>query len=373
MTLEKPLWQQAAGGDPTIEYSAVRDRALIRALFHNEGIVAPDVVFGALKVSQRGAGANFSVDTAVGAAVIEGDDVADQGYYLIQSTAVENRTIPSPPVSGTRVHRVVARVKDKLHNGSWSTYEWIIEVLEDTGSGTPATPASAISLATVSVAAGQASVLNSHITDTRLSAGLITSKFPLVGADSARPPAPFESELIYRTDGKYYEFHNGTSWRAIPSAPGPDLFARKTANTTRNNTGSLTADPHLTVSVVANATYLLEAFLMYQSVSSSPDIAFGWTAPSGATVAWTPLGLTPTDGDQAPTQQAGYVRMPGTDISTQRSLGTQASNDLVAAPRGIVRTAASAGSLTLRWAQNTAVAENTTLMTDSWVYLRRVA
>lgn len=221
MTLEVPLWMQAGGVDPEIEYSAVRDRALLRALLHQEGIMAPDVVFGALKVSQRGAGANFSVDVAAGPCAITGDDVADQGMYLCQSTAVENLVIPSPPVSGTRIHRVVARVRDKLHDGTQTTYDWVLEVLEDPdGSGPLAIPPSAISLATVSVAFDQTSVEDADITDTRLSAATISSKYPLVGADSARPPAAYESELIWRTDKGCYEVFTGGAWYEMARRDG---------------------------------------------------------------------------------------------------------------------------------------------------------
>lgn len=166
MALLKPAWMQAVTGDPSIAYSAQQDRAaVLSALFSREGVIDPDA--GQLKVTQRSAGANYSVDIAPGRAGIFGDDVSDQGTYIVTSTAVENRTVPNPPASGTRTHRVIARVRDKLHNGVWTGYDWTIEVLADTGSGTPAVPASAISLATVTVAAGQASVTNANITDTR--------------------------------------------------------------------------------------------------------------------------------------------------------------------------------------------------------------
>lgn len=218
----KVLWMQPGVGDPDIEYAGVDDRALIRNLFHDEGVF--DTVFGSLRVTQRGAGANMSVDVAAGSAFIFGDDVSEQGMYLVTSDAVENATIPAPPGAGTRTHRVVAQVRDKLHNSAdWSTYEWTIDVLEDTGSGTPATPDSAISLATVSVAAAQTSVTDSHIADTRTQACLITSKYPIVTADADRPDNPFESELIWRLNKNCYEVYDGSEWREI---------------TTRGDTGS---------------------------------------------------------------------------------------------------------------------------------------
>ena len=122
----------------------------------------------------------------------------------------------SPPVSGSRTHRVVAQVRDKLHNStSWSTYEWTIDVLEDTGSGTPALPNSAISLALVTVAAGQTSVTDSNIQDFRPSA-LSRPGRPRVVADSAtRPVRPVEGEEIWRQDLDDVEFYDGSAWQRM--------------------------------------------------------------------------------------------------------------------------------------------------------------
>jgi hypothetical protein len=175
MTLLRPLYMQPGIGDPAIQYTAQDDRAsLLSAVFSREGVL--DVDAGQLKVTQRAAGANFSVDIAAGRAAIVGDDVSDQGTYVVTNTATVNLATPVAPGSGTRVHRVIARVKDKLHNGSWTTYEWTLEILQDTGSGTPATPASAISLATISITAGQASVTTTpHIADTRTPASVGTA------------------------------------------------------------------------------------------------------------------------------------------------------------------------------------------------------
>ncbi|MEU7814135.1 hypothetical protein [Pseudonocardia sp. NPDC049154] len=172
MALLKPMYMQPASGDAAIQYSAQDDRAgLLSSIFSREGVL--DVDAGQLKVTQRAAGANFSVDVAAGRAAIQGDDVSDQGVYLCTSSTILNKNTFSTggsitaPGSGSRTHRVIARVRDKLHNGSFSTYEWVIEILQDTGSGVPAVPASAISLATITIAAGASSITNAMITDTR--------------------------------------------------------------------------------------------------------------------------------------------------------------------------------------------------------------
>lgn len=164
MTLLRPLWMQPVTGDPDITYPAVELRALFDQLYIGQGVFRDT----ALRVRQRAAGATMDIEIDAGSGAVEGDDVANQRKYFITSDAVETRTIPAAPASGTRVHRVVAQVQDKLHNSAWTGYSWAINVLEDTGTGTPAEPASAMTLATVSVAAGQTTVTDANITNQRL-------------------------------------------------------------------------------------------------------------------------------------------------------------------------------------------------------------
>lgn len=171
MTLYDPLIMQADVGDSDISYSAQNERQMLDGLVAVEGVIEDAATLaggtGALVVTQRAAGANMSVDVASGSCVILGDDVALQGKYMCVSDATENVVVPAAPGSGTRTHRIVARVKDKLHNGTYSTYEWLPDLIEDTGSGLPAEPDSAITLATVLVTAGDSSVVDSMITDAR--------------------------------------------------------------------------------------------------------------------------------------------------------------------------------------------------------------
>lgn len=188
MTVARPIWMQAAGADTPLQYSAQELRAMFNAMFQTEGVVPLSST--ALKVVQRAAGANFSVDINPGMAAIIGDDVTAQGMYLVNVSATENVPTPAAPGSGTRVHRVVLQVRDKLHNGAYTTYDAVPQLLQDTGSGTPALPGSAISLGLVSIAAGQASVTNANITDTRINAAGPTLLWdPIVVSDSTNQAA----------------------------------------------------------------------------------------------------------------------------------------------------------------------------------------
>lgn len=158
-------WFQPASGDAAINVPAATFRMATQALLgapgaSAEGVIAPVSAV----VTQRGAGANFSVDIQPFQAVVAGEDVTDQGAYLVTNTAVFNLATPSAPGSGTRTHRLVAQVRDKRANASWSTYDWTPVIVQDSGSGEPAEPASSETLAHIVIAAGQPNVSNANIT-----------------------------------------------------------------------------------------------------------------------------------------------------------------------------------------------------------------
>lgn len=172
MAFVTPLYLKSGVGDPAITYSAQQDRAgLLGTIFSREGVLDKDA--NHLKVTQRTLGANLSVDVAPGRCAIMGDDIADQGTYVCHSTTAVNLSL-TKPASGTYTHRIIARVRDKLSNGVFTTYDWVVEVLPDVGSGTPNTPNTAISLATVAVASNATSVVAANITDTRARASVGT-------------------------------------------------------------------------------------------------------------------------------------------------------------------------------------------------------
>jgi hypothetical protein len=155
-------WLQAPTGGTVQTYSGVMDRLLIGSIWPTEGILG----LGHLKVAQRAAGANMSVDVAAGSAAITNDWVSNGGAYHTNESATVNVAIPAAPASGTRTHIIVEQINDPQSDGG-TNYVSAPACIADTGSGQPATPKSALLLATVSVAAGTASITNALITDKR--------------------------------------------------------------------------------------------------------------------------------------------------------------------------------------------------------------
>jgi hypothetical protein len=170
VTLEAPLVLQALPGDSPPTYSAAQFRALMDAVSPFNGVTH----WGDLLVTQRGAGANFSVDIAPGTFTVTGSSVAYQGTYLARSTAVFNLPITGSgalTAGQSRVDLIVAQVYDSQADGLGG-YSWtplaITGVASSGAPAVPTTPANAYPLATVAVAYAQASVLNANLFSLRM-------------------------------------------------------------------------------------------------------------------------------------------------------------------------------------------------------------
>lgn len=205
MTLHDPIWQQ------NLTYTAQEDRSLIDALM-SAGVGG---VTG-LKVTERGAGANMSVDVAAGTVAIVGTDAAEQGTYVCISDAVVNVPLSASPSSGnSRIDLIVATVRDAAVTGADN--DWIITKVDGTpSSGTPAvptTPTSSVVLAQVLVAGLAASIVNANITDKRTLAGSMLS----YAADTSVPPS-FDGQIIGTSASAAYIADSGL-WMPI-STPG---------------------------------------------------------------------------------------------------------------------------------------------------------
>lgn len=154
MTILTPLWMQNAS------YPARYDRQLIRQCFGDR-----EMVFSGLLVQQRGAGANVSVDIGIGVCTIRGDDQADQGLYLVHNDAVFNQVMPAVPGTNKRYDLISLRINDPQAGGPAGDNATFV-ITQGVASATPsvpATPTSAIPLATALRTAGDPAILNAHI------------------------------------------------------------------------------------------------------------------------------------------------------------------------------------------------------------------
>lgn len=160
MALLTPTWLQNG------TYPARLDRIFADVLF-TEGVIRPGT--GELLVTQRGAGANNSVDIAAGYACITGDDAPDQGNYLARNDATVNLVATAAPVANSRIDLVCLQINDTAEGGGAgdnATFVYVTGTAAVTPAP-PATPASAIVLARVLRTVGDTQVVNANITDVR--------------------------------------------------------------------------------------------------------------------------------------------------------------------------------------------------------------
>lgn len=159
MSLETPVWLQ------TETYSARADRTAFDAVWADEGVAD-----NGLAVSQRGAGANNSVDVAVGIGVVQGDDQANQGKYVVRNTAIVNVPVTAAPGSNSRIDLVVLQIRDSNAGGDPGD-DAIFDIIEGVAAGSPVAPAvpdSALLLARILRTSGDTSVTTAMITDQRV-------------------------------------------------------------------------------------------------------------------------------------------------------------------------------------------------------------
>jgi hypothetical protein len=110
------------------------------------------------------------VDVAAGAAIITGDDEADQGKYYVLNTATVNVAFSPAPGTDERIDLLVLQVNDPTAGGAAGDNA-VFEVITGTVAGTatpPAVPDTAIPLAQVLRLSTDVSITNARITDRRV-------------------------------------------------------------------------------------------------------------------------------------------------------------------------------------------------------------
>jgi hypothetical protein len=192
-------------------------------------------------------------------------------------------------------------------------------------------------------------------------------RFASSSARAATLTAPVEGMVTWLQDANRLYVYDGSAWQELPY--NSRLFAYKPSNTSRASTTSATADPHLTFTVEANATYTLSGFLVYDGLDTA-DLKFGFTAPAGTTGSWWPGAADSSMNALAYSPRWGAL----TDVTTATmAVGAQgAGTILAAAPKGLVITSGTPGTFSLVWAQNSSSGTATILRTHSWLRLDRM-
>jgi hypothetical protein len=141
------------------------------------------------------------------------------------------------------------------------------------------------------------------------------------------------------------------------------LGTYKPSNTTRTATTTLAADPHLTLPVEVSAVYAVIARLAVESPTTA-DFKWDWSIPAAATLNRYSYLISGTHGTLATATSTA-------NMATNGSPGAGVGDALTLS--GTLIMSSTAGSITLRWAQNTSDAGNTILLAGSSLTMVRIA
>ncbi|MEU7431094.1 hypothetical protein AB0B07_09585 [Streptomyces sioyaensis] len=319
---------------------------------------------------------NMTVIVSAGFCWVDNHDVGGYGAYACVNDADKILTVqPAGGAGQYRKDAVVASVYDAETSGSAN--EWRLEVIQGAYAASagaavlPALPNSAQILASVTVNPSVTSITTGNIADSRnfsVAAGGI-----LPTTLNTYPTRPHAGQVMYLTDTDLF-IYGKADGTVVPLALGAGAFsfARKSADTSRASTITLSADPHLTVPVATFSTYTVDAYLIY-SGGTLGDINVALAGPTSSDGSWSAVGY----GRSVPANvnTDGYtIRMnPNSIASVQpRSYGADTADETLHM-RGTLRTAGTAGSLAVQWSQAASDATATIMRTDSWLRVQRVA
>lgn len=161
MTLGQPLFME----NDTTDQHAIQFRQMLKDIFGEKvGVLGA----GDLAVTQRGAGANMSVDVAAGSVVWNGSVVAAQGFYYAFNDATVNVAITASNPSNPRIDSIIVKARDAFYSGTDNDGQ--ILAIAGTPAGSPSPPdlvalghTNYIILANVTVGAGVTSIVNANI------------------------------------------------------------------------------------------------------------------------------------------------------------------------------------------------------------------
>jgi hypothetical protein len=152
---------------------------------------------------------------------------------------------------------------------------------------------------------------------------------------------------------------------------GLPLLKYKAAHTDRASTTTLADDPDLTVTLDANAVYVVEFHLHYAATDTA-RIKTAWTVPASAAGNRSAVG--PDQGVILSGSSGGTGRWGVHNFGTNCIYGTRndASNQCAALEEATVITT-SGGTCALQWAQVTSSATATRMGQGSWMRATRIA
>lgn len=134
----------------------------------------------------------------------------------------------------------------------------------------------------------------------------------------------------------------------------------KTSTQTVNNSATLVSDSQLFVTVEANTTYIFTGRFLYTS-GTTPDIKFGFVYPASATATYTLYGIA-----------SGGSALSAFHQTESSVAALEGGTAIACTMVGSWQIGANPGTVQMQWAQNTATASNTQVLSGSFIRLDEV-
>jgi hypothetical protein len=228
MTVRQPLFQQNDTADQTAEVF----RLWLKDLVNERPGIMQETAF---QVTQRGAGANNSVDVQVGGILIPGTQSGTQGYYYASNDAVLN--VPMSTAAHAtlpRIDTVLVEVRDSFYSGVNNDARVVYQA--GTAASSPVAPnldslgyENYWRLANINVPANDNTIITGDITDLRTSTTVVPAQGRATGlggiitcTSTTRPASPRHGQIIWESNTKRIVVNEGTAssvnWVAYASS-----------------------------------------------------------------------------------------------------------------------------------------------------------
>lgn len=322
---------------------------------------------------------NMTVIINAGMAFIDNHDTNGYGTYVLINDNDASLNIPAAGGAGQfRKDSVCLSVYDSETAGASDLAR--LEVISgpyaaSAGATVRGTiPPNAIVLADVAISPSQTSVTNSNITDARNYTVGLGGVAPI--PSTVAPNHPHPGQVWYETDLDRFRYGkaDGSIAEILGSfqTVGRETFKIKAADLSRTAT-SAAADPDLTFSLDANATYEISGEIYTSSTdNANANVLLDWITPTGVAGRWAGLGIDVSDTNNSGTANA--VRWISTvlanpSVGSRTFEGVSSGSIVPIKLSGIVRTTAG-GTFALAWARSGS-SGSVTLRSDSYLVLTR--
>lgn len=307
--------------DSTLAQYTAEDISFVQKFFLQSGVLGDSAGSLGLAVSQRGAGANLSVDVAVGNALMDFTKNATTWKIVGLSNAIENIAVPTQSSGANRVGALIMRasvtVEPNVLKNNIITFEFIpgtsTSPLSDGAITTAIGGDMFMRLANVTVPTGASSIVTGNIADTRVQCKTNeaiklapqTINFSILASD---PVTPVEGQLWYNSTTHTLNFYNNSVVKSLGGASsGFNPFV-----TTQQSS------PDLTLLVGAGEIRIADSVVHYAGGNSPAFLNPGFAYDIE-------LAVNPTNGETI------VITVNGTPVTINwvSSIGASAGNLLI--------------------------------------------